>query len=290
MGEVDDEGPPLKWLRGALIGQGSFGSVYMGLHGITGMLMAVKQVELPADSPDTPPAVVGRKVRMVEALQHEISFLKEIRHDHIVRYLGSRIEGNFFNIFLEYVPGGSIHAVLQQWNALPEPIVKNYLRQVLLGLTYLHHHEIIHRDIKAANILVDNKGCVKISDFGISKRVGPDKSSASNNSGGVGLSLQGSVYWMAPEVVKHLRYTRKADIWALGCLVIEMFTANHPWPNASQVEAIFKIGSDLKPEVPTDGVGPEALDFMQLTFRSNYLERPSADELLLHPFVATSSE
>ncbi|KAI9183954.1 ATP binding [Blastocladiella emersonii ATCC 22665] len=305
--DTDGDGPPTKWLRGALIGQGSFGSVYMGLHGLTGMLMAVKQVELPADGVGGA-EVAERKVRMVEALQHEISFLKEIRHTHIVRYLGSRIEGSYFNIFLEYVPGGSIHGLLQQWNALPEPIVQAYLRQVLLGLAYLHEREIIHRDIKAANILVDNNGCVKISDFGISKRVGPEglvsvvgglKADAAEadetgagagaaNKASVGLSLQGSVYWMSPEVVKHMRYTRKSDVWSVGCLVIEMCTASHPWPNASQVEAIFKIGSDMLPEIP-DNISDEAKDFLDLTFKPNYLDRPSADALLRHEFLAKAS-
>ncbi|ORZ40323.1 kinase-like domain-containing protein [Catenaria anguillulae PL171] len=314
----EPDGAPTKWLRGALIGQGSFGAVYMGLHGITGELMAVKQVELPTEGPDTPESLIDHRVKMVKALQHEISFLKEVKHDHIVRYLGSRIEGQYFNIFLEYVPGGSIHGVLQQWNALPEPIVKTYLRQVLLGLDYLHAHEIIHRDIKAANILVDNRGCVKISDFGISKRVGPEDlvsvvgglkrtSSAEDMLAGsgddtaaaetsalvaagnkttasMGLSLQGSVYWMSPEVVKHMRYTRKSDIWSVGCLVIEMFTAKHPWPNASQVEAIFKIGSDMRPGIP-DECSEEAQELMEQTFRPNYLDRPSAEELLRHPFL-----
>jgi mitogen-activated protein kinase kinase kinase len=83
----------------------------------------------------------------------------------------SSLEGDFLNIFLEYVPGGSVTALLRNYGSFEEPLVKNFVRQILQGLDYLHERDIIHRDIKGANILVDNKGGVKISDFGISKRV-----------------------------------------------------------------------------------------------------------------------
>ncbi len=86
-------------------------------------------------------------------------------------YSDSSLEDDCLNIFLEYVPGGSVTALLRSYGAFEEPLVKNFVRQILQGLSYLHERDIIHRDIKGANVLVDNKGGVKISDFGISKKV-----------------------------------------------------------------------------------------------------------------------
>lgn len=83
----------------------------------------------------------------------------------------SSADGNHLNIFLEYVPGGSVAALLNNYGAFEEALVRNFVRQILTGLNYLHEREIVHRDIKGANILVDNKGGIKISDFGISKKV-----------------------------------------------------------------------------------------------------------------------
>jgi mitogen-activated protein kinase kinase kinase len=145
------------------------------------------------------------------------------------------------NIFLEYVPGGSVVQLLTNYGPFEEPLVRNFVRQILCGLNYLHDRDIIHRDIKGANVLVDNKGVIKISDFGISKKVEANLLSTAAPHHPHRPSLQGSVYWMAPEVVKQTSYTRKADIWSLGCLVVEMFTGSHPFPDFSQMQAIFKV-------------------------------------------------
>jgi len=145
------------------------------------------------------------------------------------------------NIFLEYVPGGSVVQLLTNYGPFEEPLVRNFVRQILAGLNYLHERDIIHRDIKGANVLVDNKGVIKISDFGISKKVEANLLSTAAPHHPHRPSLQGSVYWMAPEVVKQTSYTRKADIWSLGCLVVEMFTGSHPFPDFSQMQAIFKV-------------------------------------------------
>ena len=183
---------------------------------------------------------------MVEALKREIDLLRELKHANIVQYLGSNSDDTHLNIFLEYVAGGSVATMLVNYGSLPEQLISNFVRQILHGLAYLHSKDIIHRDIKGANILVDNHGSVKISDFGISKRV--EASTLLNNPapglkrGGPRVSLQGSVFWMAPEVVRQTAYTKKADIWSLGCLIVEMFTGSHPHPNCTQLQAIFKIG------------------------------------------------
>ncbi|KAJ5181065.1 Sterile alpha motif type 1 [Penicillium cf. griseofulvum] len=298
-GEEEDDGlvdflagnnfAPKNWMKGSLIGEGSFGSVYLALHAITGELMAVKQVEIPSATKGT--EFDQRKNLMVNALKHEIELLQGMSHPNIVQYLGTVADDQYLNIFLEYVPGGSIATMLKQYNTFQEPLVKNFVRQILAGLSYLHGRDIIHRDIKGANILVDNKGGVKISDFGISKRVEASHLLGARASGGAGshihrTSLQGSVYWMAPEVVRQTAHTKKADIWSLGCLVVEMFIGAHPFPDCSQLQAIFAIGSNkARPPAP-DHVSQEAVDFLDMTFHLDYEQRPSADELLQCEFLA----
>jgi mitogen-activated protein kinase kinase kinase len=276
--ELDGDMDGLKWMKGTLIGAGSFGSVYLALNSITGELMAVKQVEMPTSTKDD-----SRKQSMIDALSREIALLKDLQHTNIVQYLSSSKEDNCFNIFLEYVPGGSVAAMLNNYGPLPEPLIRNFVRQILQGLAYLHGKNIIHRDIKGANVLVDNKGGIKISDFGISKKVEANllNSSAANHRP----SLQGSVFWMAPEVVKQTSYTLKADIWSLGCLIVEMFTGSHPFPDCSQLQAIFKIGmGGSAPQIPQKSTA-EAQAFLAHTFELDHNKRPTAEELLTSPFL-----
>lgn len=213
----------------------------------------------------------------------------------------SSIDEEFLNIFLEYVPGGSVTALLRNYGAFEEPLVKNFVRQISQGLNYLHERDIIHRDIKGANILVDNKGGVKISDFGISKKVDSEHNitilipcielSALALLTGNRMnrpSLQGSVFWMAPEVVKQSGHSHKADIWSVGCLIVEMLTGEHPWAQLTQMQAIFRIGSSATPTVPSD-ISSEAQDFLKQTFRIDHEARPSAAELLQHLWIATKA-
>ena len=274
----------VNWMQGTLIGQGSFGSVFLALHAVTGELMAVKQVEVPSNTNSN---LDKKKESMVAALKREIDLLRDLQHENIVQYLGSNSTEEHFNIFLEYVPGGSVAAMLNSYGSLQEPLIRNFVRQILAGLSYLHGRDIIHRDIKGANVLVDNKGNIKISDFGISKRVEASALLAPQKNGGHmhRPSLQGSVFWMAPEVVKQTSYTRKADIWSLGCLIVEMFTGNHPFPNCSQLQAIFQIGnSSAKPTTP-DIASEEGKAFLGKTFEIDHEKRPSADDLLVEPFL-----
>lgn len=174
-----------RWMRGALIGAGSFGQVYLGMNATNGSLMAVKQVELPTGNSHNE----ERKKSMLSALEREIELLKVMSHENIVQYLGtdnrprtlrlansfvyadSSSDGKHLYIFLEYVPGGSVAHLLANYGAFEEALVRTFVKQILQGLSYLHEADIIHRDIKGANILVDNRGGIKISDFGISKKV-----------------------------------------------------------------------------------------------------------------------
>ncbi|KAI0306449.1 hypothetical protein B0F90DRAFT_1915460 [Multifurca ochricompacta] len=271
----------IKWIKGALIGAGSFGKVYLGMDATNGLLMAVKQVEVPTTASDE------RKKSMIDALEREIELLKDLQHVNIVQYLYSSSDEEYFNIFLEYVPGGSVAALLRNYGAFEEPLVRNFVRQILEGLDYVHERGIVHRDIKGANVLVDNKGGIKISDFGISKKL-EDNLMPGNRLHRP--SLQGSVYWMAPEVVKQVAYTKKVDIWGVGCLIVEMLTGEHPWAQLNPMQAIFKLTSNIdrlfsaKPPIPSD-ISADAQNFLDLCFELDHEIRPPAGDLLGHAWV-----
>lgn len=263
---------------GALIGSGSFGKVHLGVNLDTGEFLAVKQVEL------RPFQLVEQEVE-VYSLQHEISVLKTLKHKNIVQYLGTSIENDTFNIFLEFVTGGSLASVIKKFGQLPESLVRLYTYQILEGLAYLHEHNILHRDIKGANILVSDKGVIKLADFGASKKL---EGLFINAGIGEGInSLKGTTYWMAPEVIKQTGCDTKADIWSLACTVIEMFTGKPPWFDEfeEQVSAMFTIAtSDKLPQIPNN-LSAEAKDFLTLCFNRNSEERPSAVELLKHRWM-----
>lgn len=283
--DLFEEDGPRDWLQGARIGAGSFGTVFLGMNTMTGELMAVKQVSLPDKTKNS--SVEKLQQSLIDALQHEMSLLKVLNHENIVRYLGSSTNENYLNIFLEYVPGGSVQSMLNSYGPFEEPLIRNFIRQVLIGLSYLHGEDIIHRDIKGANILIDIKGTVKISDFGISKKESSNDSESqlAQLRSRRRASLQGSVFWMAPEVVKQTAYTKKADIWSVGCLIVEMFTGKHPFPDLSQMQAIFKIGTHIKPQIP-EWCTAEAKDFLTKTFETDHSLRPDAVDLLEDVFLS----
>ncbi|KAJ1906750.1 ATP binding [Coemansia sp. IMI 209127] len=265
------------WIKGAPIASGSFGSVYFGMNTRTGAIMAVKEVELP-----TPGSVSNnRNQRMVDALKHELDLLKGLDHKNVVKYLGTDVDDTNLYIFLEYVSGGSVSSALASFGMFPESLVRTYTAQILEGLVYLHEQGIIHRDIKGGNVLIDQDGSVKISDFGISKRV--DEAVAAGKTDRRA-SLQGSVFWMAPEVVKDTHYTFKGDVWSLGCLVIEMMTGTHPFPDLDQLQALYSIGQRGRPKTP-DGISPDGNDFLELTLQVDVDMRPTATDLMAHVFV-----
>jgi mitogen-activated protein kinase kinase kinase len=258
-GPTPQRQPTFKWMKGQLIGKGTFGRVYLGMNMTTGELIAVKQVEV---SPKAAGNDKDRVREMVRSLNIEIDTMEHLDHPNIVSYLGCERKEFSISIFLEYIPGGSIGSCLRKHGKFDVPIVSSLTRQTLSGLAYLHNEGILHRDLKADNILLDLDGTCKISDFGISKKsdniYGND---ASNN-------MQGSVFWMAPEVVRSQGqgYSAKVDIWSLGCVVLEMFAGRRPWENQEATAAMYKLGIlNQAPPIPDDvslHAGPAALSFM----------------------------
>ncbi|EIW71137.1 hypothetical protein TREMEDRAFT_67590 [Tremella mesenterica DSM 1558] len=281
----DGKPPIMNWVKGELIGKGSYGRVYLAMNVSTGDMMAVKQVELPATERDRNDS---RQMGMIDALRSEIALLKDLYHPNIVAYLGCETSPEYLSIFLEYVGGGTIASIYRTPNQgrFEEQLVKYFTAQILEGLAYLHSRNICHRDLKGDNILVDAEGICKISDFGISKQTAD-----AYDSFGQATNMKGSVFWMAPEVIHSVNdrtYSGKVDIWSLGCVVLEMWTGQRPWGEMEQVAAMVKLFSNrARPPLPPDiHLSATALDFMnEKCMAKNPRDRPMAVELLQHPFI-----
>ncbi|KAF2685847.1 MAP kinase [Lentithecium fluviatile CBS 122367] len=270
-----------KWMKGQLIGKGTFGRVYLGMNITTGELIAVKQVEV---NPKAAGSDKDKIKELVKSLDQEIDTMQHLDHPNIVQYLGCERKEYSISIFLEYISGGSVGSCIRKHGKFEECVVSSLTRQTLCGLSYLHREGILHRDLKADNILLDLDGTCKISDFGISKK--------SDNIYGNDItnSMQGSVFWMAPEVIRSQGqgYSAKVDIWSLGCVVLEMFAGKRPWSKEEAIGAIYKLGSlNQAPPIPEDVsrvIGVEGLSFMYDCFTIDPAERPTAETLLRSPF------
>ncbi|XP_029363427.1 mitogen-activated protein kinase kinase kinase 3 isoform X2 [Echeneis naucrates] len=263
---------PVTWRQGKLLGQGAFGRVYLCYDVDTGRELAAKQVQFDPDSPETS--------KEVSALECEIQLLKNLHHERIVQYYGCLRDHNerTLTIFMEYMPGGSVKDQLKAYGALTENVTRKYTRQILEGMSYLHSNMIVHRDIKGANILRDSAGNVKLGDFGASKRLQTICMS------GTGIrSVTGTPYWMSPEVISGEGYGRKADVWSLGCTVVEMLTEKPPWAEYEAMAAIFKIATQPTNPLLPSHISDQARDFIRCIF-VEAKHRPSAEELLRNPF------
>ncbi|XP_028842856.1 mitogen-activated protein kinase kinase kinase 3 [Denticeps clupeoides] len=263
---------PVTWRRGKLLGQGAFGRVYLCYDVDTGRELAAKQVQFDPDSPETS--------KEVSALECEIQLLKNLHHERIAQYYGCLRDHSekTLTIFMEFMPGGSVKDQLKAYGALTENVTRKYTRQILEGVSYLHSNMIVHRDIKGANILRDLAGNVKLGDFGASKRLQTICMSTS----GV-RSVTGTPYWMSPEVISGEGYGRKADVWSLGCTVVEMLTEKPPWAEYEAMAAIFKIATQPTNPLLPSHISDHTHDFLQRIF-VEARQRPSADELLRHAF------
>ncbi|GFP87601.1 mitogen-activated protein kinase kinase kinase 1 [Phtheirospermum japonicum] len=252
------------WQKGELLGRGSFGSVYEGIAD-DGFFFAVKEVSLLDQGDEGKQSIIQ--------LEQEIALLRQFEHENIVRYYGTMKDASHLYIFLELVTKGSLLSLYQKYD-LRAPQVSAYTRQILHGLKYLHNRNVVHRDIKCANILVESNGLVKLADFGLAKAVKLNDAK----------SCKGTAFWMAPEVVRSQGYGLAADIWSLGCTVLEMLTRRFPYSDFEWMSALYKIGKGERPFIP-DSLPTDARDFILKCLQVDAALRPTATQLLDHPFV-----
>jgi len=272
-----------KWALGAKIGVGSFGTVHVGMNKKTGVLMAVKKFKMEG--------------AIMEDIKTEVELMRSLEHTNIVRYLGAQMDDEYLHIFQEWVPGGSVASLLSKFGAFSIEVIQSYISQTLEGLNYLHDNNIMHRDIKGSNILVNDEGVVKLADFGASKKL---KNLASNMM--MSMTVRGTPYFMAPEVFEE-KYSAKADIWGIGCVVFQMVTASPPWKGLGFTNPISLFNHIKKhkgsppmehPEKESFSKRDESLwvlleQFVDKCFEQDPSKRPSVQELLNDPFITATS-
>ncbi|XP_022109851.1 mitogen-activated protein kinase kinase kinase 1-like isoform X2 [Acanthaster planci] len=263
------------WVKGVLLGTGAFSSCYQSRDIRTGTLMAVKQVSFIRNTKYD-------QDKVVESLMREINLMKELNHPNLVRLLGATRHNGHFNVFVEWMAGGSVSSVLSAYGAFEEPVVLKYTKQLLTGVAFLHSKHVIHRDLKGANLLLDSTGQhLRIADFGTAAQMASKVTAEGEFKG----ELIGTIAFMSPEVLRGEQYGRSCDIWSIGCCMIEMATAHPPW-NASAIsnhlQLIFKIASAEGPPPIPDELSTATRDLMLRCFEHKPENRECAADLLKH--------
>jgi len=257
--------PTQQYVLDQEIGEGSYGKVFKAHHSVTKLAVAIKIIPVDND---------------LEELNKEIDALKKVRNsNYIVQYHGNyQSEGNLW-IIMDLCEAGSVCDVLSICKReLSENEIREILAATTLGLSHLHKQKLIHRDIKAGNILLTNDGNAKLADFGVSAQVSTLKSKRD--------TLIGTPYWMAPEVIQETKYDEKCDVWSLGITLIEMAEGVPPLDHIHPMRAIFQIPKREPPKFQHPEKWSEGMiDFLAKCLVKDPTLRASSHDLIEHPFI-----
>uniref|UniRef100_A0A6A7GAQ7 Cytokinesis protein sepH n=1 Tax=Hirondellea gigas TaxID=1518452 RepID=A0A6A7GAQ7_9CRUS len=255
---------------GDSIGKGAMGTVHRCFHTEEKRIYAMKRIQT-QDLSDVD----------IQGIEAEIGFLHNFNHRNIVIYKETIQEGDYLNIILEYVENGSLSTILKKFGGrFPESLVAIFISQVLSGLQYLHSQNVIHRDIKCANILATKNGVMKVADFGVATRMTEFTKVH---------SVVGTPYWMAPEIISIGVQSTACDIWSLGCITIELLTGAPPYFHLQAMPAMFHIVQDSHPPMP-EGVSDYLRSFLMNCFVKDPKRRVTADALLGHRWLVPNEE
>jgi serine/threonine protein kinase len=258
----------IRYVVGEVLGKGAAATVYKGKNAATGEIVAIKKIYKGGMRTEQ------LKI-FLKAVETEFNLMRGLDHPNIVAMKGRVEDPANIYIILEYVNGGSLATYLGKYGTFSPEIAAAQMKQVLQGLDYLHEKGIVHRDIKAANLLITKSGVVKLADFGVSAQL----ENAEKR-----YSVVGTPYWMAPEVISMTGHTGRSDIWSLGCTLLELITGHPPYWDLDQMRAVFCIVQDDRPPIPADITG-DLYRFLHRCFIKDPEKRASARELLSHPFI-----